>query len=153
MPARPVTRALETDTACRCIGPTRITDWVITIVLWIACYLLEKIDGFRREFSITDTSLQHTFAVHERIPVWSLGLMCLFPLIFYIAIGWGIMRSYWDVHNAVLSEVLAIALTISVTTIVKVAVGRPRPVGLDTRATRPLAGTTTLTASAVLFPL
>ena len=70
-------------------------DWIITVGLWIALYFIDKVDGFRREFSITDTSLQHTFAVHERIPVWSLGLMCLFPIIFYAAIGLGIMRSVW----------------------------------------------------------
>ena len=126
-------------------------DWIITIGLWIALYFIDKVDGFRREFSITDTSLQHTYAVNERIPVYALGLMCLFPVIVYAAIGLGIMRSVWvsplcgtpcsaallnvfclkDFHSAVLGEVLSLALTISVTTIVKVLVGRPRPDILD----------------------
>lgn len=70
-------------------------DWIITVGLWIALYFIDKVDGFRREFSITDTSLQHTYAVNERIPVYALGLMCLFPAIVYAAVGLGIMRSVW----------------------------------------------------------
>lgn len=70
-------------------------DWIITIGLWVALYFIDKVPGFRREFSITDTSLQHTFAVHERVPVWALGSMCLFPALVYAAVGLGIMRSVW----------------------------------------------------------
>lgn len=32
-------------------------------------YLLDKINGYRRLFSITDESLAHPYAEHERIPV------------------------------------------------------------------------------------
>ncbi|KAK9894111.1 acid phosphatase/Vanadium-dependent haloperoxidase [Cystobasidium minutum MCA 4210] len=102
-------------------------DWIITVGLWIGVYFIDRIHGFRREFSLTDTSLQHTYTVHERVPVWSLGLICLAPLIFYIFIGLYIMRSVWDLHAAVLGEVLSLALTISITTVIKVLVGRPRP--------------------------
>ena len=35
-----------------------------------ACFsLLDYIQGFWREFSLTDTTIQHTFTVHERVPV------------------------------------------------------------------------------------
>lgn len=76
-----------------------LPDWILTIFLWVSLlvrcrnvtdvigYLLPprqgmllivilklkltklKIDGYRRLFSITDTSLAHPFAVHERVPV------------------------------------------------------------------------------------
>lgn len=101
--------------------------WLLPLQLWIALYLIDKIDGFRREFSLTDTSIQHTFAVHERVPVWALALICLAPIVFYFGIGFGLMRSIWDFHAAVLGNLLSIALTTTVTTIVKVMVGRPRP--------------------------
>jgi len=106
-------------------------DWIITVFLWIALYLIDKITGFWREFSLTDTSIQHTYTLHERVPVWALGLICLAPIVFYVAIGWGIMRSVWDVHAACLGNVLSVALTTVITTIVKVMVGRPRPDLLD----------------------
>ncbi len=35
-----------------------------------ACFsLLDYIQGFWREFALTDTTIQHTFTVHERVPV------------------------------------------------------------------------------------
>lgn len=66
-----------------------LADWVLTIFLWVSffvgsagaiakqCrsfrqaifYLLDKINGYRRLFSITDESLAHPYAEHERIPV------------------------------------------------------------------------------------
>jgi diacylglycerol diphosphate phosphatase/phosphatidate phosphatase len=41
------------------------------------------------------------------------------------------MRSVWDFHAAFLGNVLSLALTISITTIIKVMVGRPRPDVID----------------------
>lgn len=32
--------------------------------------LLDQVDGFRREFDINDTSLQHTYAVRGSVCVW-----------------------------------------------------------------------------------
>lgn len=39
-------------------------------------YLVDKIDGYRRLFSVTDESLAHPFAQHERVPVWLLAVTC-----------------------------------------------------------------------------
>lgn len=44
-------------------------DWVLTIFLWAIFYLLDKVDGYRRLFSINDTSLLFPYAVKERVPV------------------------------------------------------------------------------------
>ncbi|WVR09265.1 hypothetical protein IAU60_006330 [Kwoniella sp. DSM 27419] len=51
-------------------------DWALTILLWGIFYLLDKINGYRRLFSVTDTSLAHPYADPERIPVWLLAVLC-----------------------------------------------------------------------------
>lgn len=37
-----------------------LPDWIITILLTGLFSIINKVHGFRREFSLTDTSLQHT---------------------------------------------------------------------------------------------
>jgi diacylglycerol diphosphate phosphatase/phosphatidate phosphatase len=39
-------------------------------------YLIDKIEGYRRVFDVTDTSLAHPYTHHERIPVWLLAIIC-----------------------------------------------------------------------------
>jgi hypothetical protein len=34
-------------------------------------YALDYVPGFEREFDLTDTSIQHSFTQHERVPVGS----------------------------------------------------------------------------------
>jgi hypothetical protein len=42
----------------------------ITLMLFRCVFFaLDNVDGFKREFSLTDTSLKYPFAVHERVPV------------------------------------------------------------------------------------
>ncbi|TXT11683.1 uncharacterized protein COLE_02093 [Cutaneotrichosporon oleaginosum] len=95
-------------------------DWALTIFLWV-------LDGYRRLFSVTDTSLAHPYAEHERIPVWSLALIAgVFPAVVIIASG-SLMRSPWDVHSGLLGLVLCLALGVTFTQIIKITVGRPRP--------------------------
>lgn len=109
-----------------------LPDWVITIVLAGLLAIINKAHGFRREFSLTDTSIQHTYAVHERVPTWLLGVLAvLVPAIIIAIISLGISRSVWDLHSGILGLVLAHALTVTITTIVKVTVGRPRPDLID----------------------
>ena len=102
-------------------------DWIITIGLWVGLYFIDRIHGNWREFSVTDTSIQHTYTLKGRVPVWALAVIVISPLAFYAAIGLGIMRSFWDFHAAFLGNVLSLAITTVITTIVKVMIGRPRP--------------------------
>ncbi|BEJ11190.1 hypothetical protein CspHIS471_0106120 [Cutaneotrichosporon sp. HIS471] len=102
-------------------------DWALTIILWGMFYLLDKVDGYRRVFSITDESLAHPFAEHERIPVWALALIAgVFPAIVVILTG-VLRRSPWEVHSGLLGLVLSLALGVTFTQIIKITVGRPRP--------------------------
>ncbi|KAE8215336.1 hypothetical protein CF327_g1357 [Tilletia walkeri] len=107
-------------------------DWVGTLVLAGLLAIINSADGFRREFSLTDTSIQHTYSTTERVPTWLLAICAfLVPLGVMAAIGLGLRRSVWDFHTAFLGLVLTNALTLTVTTLVKVTVGRPRPDLID----------------------
>ncbi|CDS01607.1 hypothetical protein [Sporisorium scitamineum] len=109
-----------------------LPDWIITILLAGLLAIINNVHGFRREFSLTDTSLQHTYAVHERVPTWLLGILAvLIPALFIVAFSLGVSRSVWDLHNGLLGFVLANALTVTVTTLLKTSVGRPRPDVID----------------------
>ncbi|KAL7411515.1 phosphatidic acid phosphatase type 2/haloperoxidase [Mrakia frigida] len=111
---------------------TYLPDWIITIVLWGLFYLLDRINGFRRTFDINDTSLHHTFAVHERVPPYALFLICLlFPVVVILIVSLGVLRSAWDLHSGLLGLILSLAVTSTATNIIKICVGRPRPDLLD----------------------
>ncbi|EIN07433.1 PAP2-domain-containing protein [Punctularia strigosozonata HHB-11173 SS5] len=103
-------------------------DWIITIVLAAAFFALDWVPGFKREFSLEDTSLRHPYAVHERVPDWALYIIAFFaPLILQIGINFLSIRSWWDFHNSFLGLLLGLALAGSITQFAKVTVGRPRP--------------------------
>lgn len=105
-----------------------LPDWVLTIFLWGILYLLDKIDGYRRLFSVTDESLAYPYAEDERIPVWMLAVICgIVPAVLMIIIGGAFSRSFWDVHSALLGFILNLGLTLTFTNIIKITVGRPRP--------------------------
>ncbi|KAF8652691.1 hypothetical protein AX16_004196 [Volvariella volvacea WC 439] len=115
-------------------------DWIITIVLAAIFLSLEKVEGYRRSFSVEDTSLRHTFAVHERVPNAALIVICLVvPLILQPIINFLTVRSLWDLHNSALGLILGLSVSGVITQFVKITVGRPRPDLVD--RCRPPPGT------------
>lgn len=116
-----------------------LPDWILTIVLLAVIALTVNQAGFKRQFSLTDTSIQHTYAVHERITfgediIYSAVIPVI--LIAIIALIW--RRSFWDFHNAVLGLLLSCSITVVATEVIKVCVGRPRPDLID--RCQPVAG-------------
>ncbi|KAJ7046639.1 PAP2-domain-containing protein [Mycena alexandri] len=107
-------------------------DWIITIVLAAVFFSLDKVHGFRRDFSVEDTSLRFPFAVHERVPDFALYLIAIVsPVILQGVINLLTIRSWWDLHNGLLGLVLGLTITGSITQFTKLTVGRPRPDILD----------------------
>jgi diacylglycerol diphosphate phosphatase/phosphatidate phosphatase len=107
-------------------------DWLLTLLTAGFLQLINRVYGFRREFSLTDTSIQHTYAVHERVSVGLLAVIAfIVPLILMAIVSLGISRSVWDFHAGLLGLVVAHAFALTATTIIKVSVGRPRPDFLD----------------------
>ncbi|KAH9856937.1 acid phosphatase/Vanadium-dependent haloperoxidase [Lenzites betulinus] len=99
-------------------------DWIVCIVLAAAFFGLDFVKGFKREFSLTDTS----FAVHERVPPIALYMICgVAPLVLQPIINVLTIRSWWDLHSSWLGLLLSLSLTGSITQFVKITVGRPRP--------------------------
>ncbi|KAK0544171.1 hypothetical protein OC846_003381 [Tilletia horrida] len=114
-------------------------DWIATILLAGLLAIINSVYGYRRQFSLTDTSIQHTYSEHERVPTWLLAV-CAFviPAGIIAAVGLGVRKSLWDFHSGFLGLVLTNALTLTITTLVKVSVGRPRPDLID--RCQPMAG-------------
>ncbi|KAJ7489846.1 phosphatidic acid phosphatase type 2/haloperoxidase [Mycena galericulata] len=107
-------------------------DWIITLALAAIFFSLDPIHGFRREFSLQDTSLHYTYAVHERIPDYALYLIAVVsPVILQALINYFTIRSWWDLHNGLLGLILGLSIAGSVTQFTKLTVGRPRPDLLD----------------------
>lgn len=101
--------------------------------------IVNDVYGFRREFSLADTSIQHTHADSERVTVGMLAVYAfVIPVVMMAVISLGISRSVWDFHAGLLGIVVSHAFALTATTIVKVCVGRPRPDFLN--RCQPMAG-------------
>ncbi|KAL1933012.1 hypothetical protein VTP01DRAFT_8690 [Rhizomucor pusillus] len=102
-------------------------DWLLVIIMLVVFFAIDLIPPFRRQFSLTDTSLMHEYAVKERVPLYALLLCCLVAPIVLIALTSLVARSWHDLHHAVLGLFLALAITVMITDVLKISVGRPRP--------------------------
>jgi hypothetical protein len=99
-------------------------DWALTIIVWALFYALDKVNGYRRLFSITDTSLRHPFAENERVPVWALALIAgIFPLLVILAWAGGKRKSWFDAQVGALGLGLGLGLSSTFTNIIKVGPG------------------------------
>ncbi|TBU65770.1 acid phosphatase/Vanadium-dependent haloperoxidase [Dichomitus squalens] len=109
-------------------------DWVLCIGLSAAFFALDKVPGFKREFSLTDTSqtVSVRFAVHERVPDWLLYVIfAAAPLTLMPIINLILLRSLWDWHSSWLGWLLSCSITGAITQFSKITVGRPRPDLID----------------------
>ncbi|KAH7099640.1 phosphatidic acid phosphatase type 2/haloperoxidase [Auriculariales sp. MPI-PUGE-AT-0066] len=131
----------------RKISPWRILrhsalDWILAGAMYGVFNYLGGggRQGFRRRFDINDTSIQFPFAEKERVTTTQLYLISLAaPAVIILVVSViARTRSFADTNAGLLSLALAFSMTNSVTNIIKVLVGRPRPDMLD--RCKPIAG-------------
>ncbi|CAH7668215.1 phosphatidic acid phosphatase type 2/haloperoxidase [Phakopsora pachyrhizi] len=109
-------------------GGSYLLDWIFLILLGVILSIVDKLDGFQREFDLTDPSIRFPHALTERVPMSLLiVLSVIVPLALIILINLLTVRSGWDLHTGLLGLGLSLCLTLVTTVIVKVTVGRPRP--------------------------
>ncbi|GAA5925614.1 hypothetical protein JCM1841_004788 [Sporobolomyces salmonicolor] len=109
-----------------------LPDWILTIFLVALIGGLTETAGFKRQFSLNDESIQHTYAVHERITFGEcIVYSAIIPAVIIALIGVVWRRSLYDVHNGILGLLLSVSITTVFTQVVKVCVGRPRPDLID----------------------
>ncbi|EJT98971.1 PAP2-domain-containing protein [Dacryopinax primogenitus] len=103
-------------------------DYALTILLFFIFGLIAHRPGFKQQFSTLDPSIQHTYAQHERVPMWAAVLIAaVFPFTCFLFIGGVWLRSLYDLHAATLGLLLTLSLTTVLTDLCKLTVGRPRP--------------------------
>ncbi|KAG0812885.1 hypothetical protein G6F17_006252 [Rhizopus arrhizus] len=106
-------------------------DWLLVIIMTAVFFAIDQVTPFHRQFSIDDKTISFPYTEHERVPVWSLVVICLVAPIIIIAIislsGIGYKRNWYDFHAGVLGLCLGLSMTIMLTDVIKVTAGRPRP--------------------------
>lgn len=105
------------------------SDWIVTCSLGLLFYVVgHHISGFKRHFSLEDTSLRYPYAVYQRVGTHSLHFIsAVVPFVAQVIINLITVRSWIDFHHSTLGLLLSYTITGSITQIVKVTVGRPRP--------------------------
>ncbi|KIJ64294.1 hypothetical protein HYDPIDRAFT_62127, partial [Hydnomerulius pinastri MD-312] len=93
----------------------------------ILYYISNHVTGFKRQFSLTDTSSYYFFSfnVVQSNALYLIGGVA--PFVAQIIVNLVTVRSWWDFHHSTLGLWLSITMTGSITQIVKILVGRPRP--------------------------
>jgi len=83
-----------------------LPDWIVSIVLAGGFFALDNISGFKRTFSLEDTSLRHPYTVHERVPnILLLVIAFVAPVVLLPIINLFTIRKLWDLHNSYLGRV------------------------------------------------
>ncbi|KAJ3748716.1 phosphatidic acid phosphatase type 2/haloperoxidase [Lentinula detonsa] len=99
------------------VGATRRRKLLLSYAPdWVIFFLIERVHGFWRDFSLEDTSYEMPRVIlrHTTDPA---------PLLIQPIINFITIRSWWDLHNLILS----LAMAGVITQFTKITVGRPRP--------------------------
>lgn len=104
-------------------------DWIISGALWAIFWVIDHyISGFKRHFSLSDVSLRYPYAVNQRVGTTALGFISYgVPFVVQCLVNISTVQSWWDFHHSTLGLTLSVSMTRTITQLVKVTVGRPRP--------------------------
>ncbi|KAF2703869.1 PAP2-domain-containing protein [Pleomassaria siparia CBS 279.74] len=130
-----------------------ILDYVIIVVLIVTFFLIDKVEPFHQPFSLENYTLHYPYAVHERIPVLWLCVICVGAPAVIIAIytliidglfshktamptSRGMKRltgryrfkdRLWELNCGILGLGLSVCAAFTITGALKNAIGKPRP--------------------------
>ncbi|KAG9296013.1 hypothetical protein G9A89_011865 [Geosiphon pyriformis] len=105
-----------------------LKDWVLVILFFGGCFLIDKFSPYHRNFSLNDPTIQFPYKPNEKVPIWLEFVICTaIPFVIMTFVGLGIRRSLLDWHHSTLGLALALTLTTLVTNSIKITTGRPRP--------------------------
>ncbi|KAK9701558.1 hypothetical protein K7432_011662 [Basidiobolus ranarum] len=103
-------------------------DWIIVALLAIGFFLVDKIPPFHRQFSLENKTISFPHKEFDTVSMALAGvLVFIVPLIIMACISLFIRRSPYDCHNSLLGLCLAMTLTLMITHVLKITVGRHRP--------------------------
>ncbi|OJA20800.1 hypothetical protein AZE42_10132 [Rhizopogon vesiculosus] len=104
-------------------------DWIISAALWATLWFINNhVSGFKRQFSLSDMSLRYPHAVDQRVGTTALRLISFgAPFTIQCLANYVTVRSWWDFHHSTLGLLLSLSMTGTITQLVKITVGRPRP--------------------------
>ncbi|KAI8330545.1 phosphatidic acid phosphatase type 2/haloperoxidase [Blakeslea trispora] len=106
-------------------------DWACVVIMTVAFFAIDKIEPFRRRFSLEDKTIMFPYTEHESVPIWLLAVIAFVAPILIIAFvslsNIGFKRSFGDFHSGVLGLCLGLSMTIMLTDVIKITAGRPRP--------------------------
>lgn len=109
-----------------------VVDWIVVIVLSAGFFGLEFVRPFERVFDIEDSRIMYPFMEHDTVSTSHLVLIALAcPLLIIFLISIVLRRSLHDFHHGALGLSLGLSLTIMITQILKISVGKHRPDFLD----------------------
>ncbi|KAF2791112.1 acid phosphatase/Vanadium-dependent haloperoxidase [Melanomma pulvis-pyrius CBS 109.77] len=130
-----------------------ILDYVIIVVLIVTFYIIDKVEPFHQPFSLENYTLHYPYAVHERIPVLWLCVICVAAPAIIIGIytmvidglfshktamptARGVKRltgryrfkdRLWELNCGILGLGLSVCAAFTITGALKNAIGKPRP--------------------------
>jgi len=118
-------------------------DYIVFGLLLGSLFIANRFDPFHTMFSLSDTHIQHPFAEKERVPGWLLWTYAIYIPFGVVGVFLLVTRSsVHKIHVSLLGLGVALVLSELLTSLIKDAVGRPRP-DLLSRC-KPKEGTSTV---------
>lgn len=119
------------------VAVSYLFDYAIIVACIVGFLILDKVDGYKQHFSLTNIALQYPYAERDRVPVWAVGVLAVIGP-FVICGVWILVEGafagaktkrslWWELNAMILGLGLSTAGTIVITGIFKNVTGRPRP--------------------------
>ncbi|KAI8326386.1 acid phosphatase/Vanadium-dependent haloperoxidase [Martensiomyces pterosporus] len=108
-----------------------VPDYVVVAVMAILWGLLNRIEPFHRDFSLTNKTIQYPNKP-DSVPFYAAVILCfVFPLVVIFLWTGLLRRSFHDMNSGVLGLCVSLVLNMMITNTIKNLAGRHRPDFID----------------------